>query len=191
LTEKTDQERDGVVPISVKPTQKHDRGQLVAIFFFGSLLFLLYQLYMVFSPFLSAIAWGAILVVIFYPVHSWIERQCGGRIALASACTTVLVILTVILPGILFIQTLAVQLLEIYRSASAPQSDWGMSMLASKFKDTPIAMIGERVKEAAEAYQINLSSAVLETAKALSGFLGQCAEPKRERSMTSSQTRDV
>lgn len=146
---------------------------LVTVFFFSVLFFLLYQLYEIFSPFLSAIAWGGILVVIFYPVHQWIVSRVTGRIALASAFSTFLVILIVILPGILFIETLASQVLEVYRSTFVSGGESGLNSLARKFDRTPFGTIWYRLKQIAVLYEMDIQSILRETAKSVSVFLAE------------------
>jgi predicted PurR-regulated permease PerM len=154
-----------------KPPPPIDRSVLVTVFFFSVLFFLLYELYEVFSPFLSAIAWGAILVIIFYPVHQWIMRRMTGKVTLASAFSTFLVISIVILPGILFVETLASQVVEVYRSMSISSGEGGLDSLATKFEQTPVGTIWYRLKQTAALYEIDIESILQGTAKTVSVFL--------------------
>ncbi len=52
----------------------------------------------VMAPFLLPLFLAALLVVIFHPVHQRILDRCGGRCRVASALTTTLVLLIVLLP---------------------------------------------------------------------------------------------
>lgn len=77
---------------------KFDKIQAFNFFFFGILLFLLYQLLRILSPFLGAILIAGTLVIIFYPAHLWITRRLASGGNLAAAASTAAVLLTVVLP---------------------------------------------------------------------------------------------
>ncbi len=72
---------------------------LIAIILVIGVLF-----FRVMAPFLLPLFLAALLVVIFHPVHRWILHRCKERQRLASALTTALVLLIVLLPllGITF-----------------------------------------------------------------------------------------
>jgi predicted PurR-regulated permease PerM len=73
------------------------RRLLFRLFFFAAFAYLLYQVVVLLSPFLSALAGSATLVVLFQPIHrrmlAWTKRP-----SLAAAISTVLVLLVVVLP---------------------------------------------------------------------------------------------
>ncbi|MFA6434791.1 MAG: AI-2E family transporter [Elusimicrobiales bacterium] len=81
---------------------KLDKIQLFNFFFFGILLYLLYQLLRILSPFLGALLVAGTLALIFYPAHLWIKRRITARNNLASALSTGVVLLTVVLPLLIF-----------------------------------------------------------------------------------------
>jgi predicted PurR-regulated permease PerM len=81
---------------------KFDNPQIFSFFFFGILLFLLYQLLRVLSPFLGAILLAAMLTLIFYPLHLWIGRCCINNKTAAAAVSTLTAVITVILPLLFF-----------------------------------------------------------------------------------------
>ncbi|MFA7680764.1 MAG: AI-2E family transporter, partial [Pigmentiphaga sp.] len=49
-------------------------------------------------PFYGAVFWGAILAIIFSPVHRRLERKLGGRKNLAALVTLLICFLIVIIP---------------------------------------------------------------------------------------------
>lgn len=81
---------------------KFDRTQLFSFFFFGILLFLLYQLLRILSPFISAIMIAGALAIIFYPAHLWFKRKLNGNDNAAAVLTTGAAVLTVVLPLLVF-----------------------------------------------------------------------------------------
>ncbi len=81
---------------------KFDKAQLFSFFFFGILLFLLYQLLRVLSPFLGAILVSSMLAMVFFPVHAWVRKRVVGNRSAAAAISTLTAVLTVILPMLIF-----------------------------------------------------------------------------------------
>lgn len=73
---------------------------LVTAFFFALLLLILYGVFLVLSPFLSAIVWSAILAILFYPLYAWLARRLRGRATLAALIVIILIALLVIVPGV-------------------------------------------------------------------------------------------
>lgn len=65
------------------------REQLFTVFFFAVLGFLLYEVYRVFSFFLTAFAWAAVLTLVFFPVY----RVLLARIRRASLAAALMMLL--------------------------------------------------------------------------------------------------
>jgi len=81
---------------------KFDNPQIFSFFFFGILLFLLYQLLRVLSPFLGPIVLAAMITLIFYPLHLWISKRFIKHKTAAAAVSTLTAVITVILPLLFF-----------------------------------------------------------------------------------------
>jgi predicted PurR-regulated permease PerM len=64
-------------------------------FFYAIIVLLAYVVYIVFQPFLVALAWAAILVVVSYPVYQRLSRHWGRTWAALAATTAVTLILIV------------------------------------------------------------------------------------------------
>jgi predicted PurR-regulated permease PerM len=73
--------------------------QLGALLGFGVLLFISYQLYQVFQPFVAPIAWAIILRFAFQPIHHLLRKRLGNRPNLVALLTTAVVTLAVALPA--------------------------------------------------------------------------------------------
>lgn len=74
------------------------RAQLGALMGFGALLFIIYQMYQVFQPFVAPTAWAIILGLTFQPVHRGLRSLVRGRPTLAALLATAVVMLTVVIP---------------------------------------------------------------------------------------------
>jgi predicted PurR-regulated permease PerM len=74
--------------------------QVAALLAFSALLFITYQVYQVFQPFLAPIAWATILSFAFRPVHHLLRRRLGDRPNLVALLTTAVVMLAVAIPAL-------------------------------------------------------------------------------------------
>ena len=81
---------------------RFDKAQLFNFFFFGILLFLLYQLLHILSPFTGAILVSATLALIFFPLNLWLRRRVVENRTFAAAVSTLTAVLTVVLPLLVF-----------------------------------------------------------------------------------------
>ncbi len=93
---------------------RFDKAQLFNFFFFGILLFLLYQLLRILSPFTGAILVSATLTLIFYPLNLWIRRRVVENKTVAAAVSTLTAVLTVVLPLLIFGWLLLRESQELY-----------------------------------------------------------------------------
>ena len=73
---------------------------LVTAFFFALLVVILYGVFLVLSPFLTAIIGSVILAIVVYPLYAWLARQLRGRATLAGLIVVVLIAFLVGVPGI-------------------------------------------------------------------------------------------
>ena len=73
--------------------------QLGALLGFAVLLFITYQMYQVFQPFVAPIAWAIILRFAFQPVHHLLRRRLGNRPNLVALLATGVVMVAVAIPS--------------------------------------------------------------------------------------------
>ncbi|MDA8099941.1 MAG: AI-2E family transporter [Nitrospiraceae bacterium] len=92
-------------------TQEH----IFAGVFFALLLFLLYQLFRILSPFSSALLWAALLTLALSPVHRRVRRLVRGRASLAAGIMTAGAFVMIIGPAIFILTILAGQAVDFYR----------------------------------------------------------------------------
>jgi predicted PurR-regulated permease PerM len=85
------------------PNTSFDRATIFRFFFIAALLFLLYQLIRVLSPFFDPLVLSVALAMIFYPFHLRLLRWCGNRPNLAAAVSVTTLLLLVIVPAGLFL----------------------------------------------------------------------------------------
>ena len=80
-------------------TDQSTQKKLGSVLFYGIIVALAYLVYLVFEPFLVALCWAAVIVVVSYPAYAWLARR-WGRTA-ASAASTLGVTLILIIPVLL------------------------------------------------------------------------------------------
>jgi predicted PurR-regulated permease PerM len=96
------------------------REQIVTYFFFALLAFVLYHVFLILSPFLTAIFWAAIIAYACYPIHVWIRGKLRASENVGALVTTALILLVVLPTLFLVLVTLASQAVELYERAR----DW-------------------------------------------------------------------
>src|SRR5687768_312682 len=96
------------LPSSARRTVHRRRGRITislgshlgALLGLSGLLFISYQMYQVFGPFLSPIAWAIILCLAFQPVHHVLRRRLGNRPNIAALLAIGVVTLAVAIPAL-------------------------------------------------------------------------------------------
>jgi predicted PurR-regulated permease PerM len=70
--------------------------------FYGIVALLAYLVYLVFAPFLVALAWAVVLVVVSYPAYQWLARRwgrTGGAAAATIGITLILIVPAILIAG--------------------------------------------------------------------------------------------
>ena len=100
--------------------------------------------YVVLRPFITPIAWAAILAYASWPLHARIERLLRGRTGCSAFLMTILMVLVVMVPAVLVSAALVVELQSAFEAFRA----WlpsGPASLAATLRDIP--RIGPRAAE--------------------------------------------
>lgn len=92
-------------------------------------------------PFLTALAWAAILASTSWPALRWLDRRLGGRRLLAASVMTLLVTLVLLVPVAAVALALADNVAELGRAASALVQD-GLPDAPSWVADIPLVGSG-------------------------------------------------
>ena len=85
-----------------------NRRQLISIFFIALLLYILFNVLFILSPFAGPISWGLIIAFTFYPVYEKIRKMTGHNETLAAGLVTALLLLA-LTPVAIFAFLLAVR----------------------------------------------------------------------------------
>ncbi|MEK6614832.1 MAG: AI-2E family transporter, partial [Bacteroidota bacterium] len=74
----------------------------------------LYFLFQLLTPFATALIFAVILAVAFHPLYLFLKKKFGGREGIASFCTSLVVILLIVIPFILLLSLLASEVISAY-----------------------------------------------------------------------------
>lgn len=74
-------------------------------------------------PFYSAIFWGLVLAILFFPLHVRIERALKGRSNAAAALSVLVCLCLVIVPGLIILTLLVQQGNDVYQRINSGQID--------------------------------------------------------------------
>jgi len=148
-----------------------NQNWLVTVFFFVLLLVILYLAYLIFRPFLQAVAWAAILAMIVYPVYEWLLKVLKGKATLAALILTVLIIFLIVVPAMrvsVFLTQETVELAKTMRSSveSAEIEAWKGKPWVQR-----VINAWESVSAELEFFDIDLKQSAAQGAQIASGFL--------------------
>lgn len=88
------------------------REQFISFFFIAALVFIIYQILCIFSPFFTAIFWAAILAFAFYPIYGRLKKAFPQRTNSLALLMTLLVFLIVIPPLVMILINMTKQAIE-------------------------------------------------------------------------------
>jgi predicted PurR-regulated permease PerM len=146
------------------------RDQFISLFFIALLLVIVYQVFLILSPFVRAIFWSAILAFGFYPLYEKLKKRLKVHETLAAAVMTVLIFLVVVPPVIVVIINLTGQAIELYQSTSAYVREGNLERLVDQIRTIPwIQKIEARVFQWDPLKQ-NAAEWVLNTTQSIGNF---------------------
>lgn len=147
------------------------RKWIFSITFIGLFLVLLYQLALIFRPFILPIGWAIIVARMTYPLYSRLRARLGHRETLTAAILTLGVITVIILPAVFLVVVLIDESLAAYEEISNWVKEGGLarfmrdiahySIGGVSFQEWLGRLIGSRER---------IEQAVLEGGKQASGF---------------------
>lgn len=127
---------------------RFDKAQLFNFFFFGILLFLLYQLLRVLSPFLAPIIVAATFALIFFPLNFWLRKNVFANRTLAAAASTLTTLITLVLPLLIFGWLLFKESRELYPKTNQWITDFSQREFDLRLPDRVKAYVALDVEEA-------------------------------------------
>lgn len=147
------------------------REQLFAGFFFAVFLYLLYQAFRLFSPFLVPIVWGGVLALTFFPLHTRLTHTLRGRETLSAFLLTIGLIVVVIVPTILFGSALIKQAVALYARISDVLEQGGTARIVEWLNASALGGLWRRARPYLEQYNVDLTELARNTVRTAWGIL--------------------
>jgi predicted PurR-regulated permease PerM len=147
------------------------RQQVFAICFLALLLFLLYQIAIVFRPFVIPILWAAIIARLAFPLNVRLTRLLRGRRPVSAGLLTLLILIIAIIPIVYLTFVLVQETGAAYTSFSEWVRSGGVNRLTQYFPRVPV--IGGKIQEfvGRAVVEGNLEGSLLQGGKTVSMFL--------------------
>lgn len=146
------------------------RDQIISLFFIALLLFVVYEILLILSPFFRAIFWSAILAFGFYPLYGRLKRRFKTHETVAAFGMTVLIFLIVVPPVILLLLNLAGQAIELYHSATAYVREGRLEKLIDQIRSLAVVQRIEVQVFQWEPLKQNVTAWFLKSTRAVGQF---------------------
>ena len=146
------------------------RDRLVSIFFIALLLFIFYQVGLIFSAFFEPIFWAGVLAFVFYPVFQKLKKTIGGHETLSALLTVLLIILTVVPFVSILVVYLVSEAVKFYDFFWGVIEGGRLKQLIDQIQLSPIMRRLESHQTLANFIHRNSHAWVINAAKILSHF---------------------
>jgi predicted PurR-regulated permease PerM len=123
-----------------------NRERVIIVFFFAFLALITYELYALFEPFLTPIAWAILLAFLVHPGLTALNRIVRNRTACA-AILTIMIALGVVLPAIWLSERLLHEIQALYNAISAVSTSSGFHNASEWIRRTHLGSKGARLLE--------------------------------------------
>ncbi len=148
-----------------------DRRLFFTLMNFFFLLGSLYLVYRILAPFLDTLGWAGVIGIATYPLYRRFRKHVPGRGTAAAAIMTTLVILTLVVPFVLFIFVLGSEVSQVYQKLENFTAADGSSILGALSHNPFIKAILDRVSPLLDMLDIEVSTTLLPALKKLAAFL--------------------
>lgn len=143
------------------------REQFISFFFIVALLFIVYEIFRIFSPFFTAIFWAAILAFTFYPIYKKIITRFPNSPNVMALLMTLLVFLIVIPPLTMLLMNTTTQIIEFSQRIYNYVREGRLEQLIEQIRNFPWFQKLETHLFQWEPLKTNLTDWLLKIAKAL------------------------
>jgi predicted PurR-regulated permease PerM len=148
------------------------KESLFNLLFLAVVIMAFYLLYRIFSPYLSILAWAAILVIIFYPLFTVVNRLYRNRREWAAITMTVIVIIAIVIPSGFLLNLIARELIDVYQySEQFIKEGKHLTLFEGLKKVGLFQRIGEVLDRNFDLSQINLKTLLVDNLRKLSVYM--------------------
>ena len=146
------------------------RDRLVSFFFIALLLFILYQVCLIFSVFFEPIFWAGVLAFLFYPIFKKLKTMLGGLETPSALLTLLLILLTVVPLIAVLVVHLAAEVIKLYDFLLSSLEDGRFKQWVDQVRHFAIIKKLESHAMLADFIRSNSQAWIVNTAKTLGNF---------------------
>jgi predicted PurR-regulated permease PerM len=148
-----------------------DRRLFFTLMGFFFLLGFLYLVYRILAPFLDTLGWAGVIGITTYPVYRRLRKRLPGRGTVAASIMTPLVVITLVIPFVLFVFLLGGEVTRVYEYLEKLANSGGHDLLANLSSNSLIQPFLERSRPLLNMLDIEIGTTVLPAMKKLATFL--------------------
>jgi predicted PurR-regulated permease PerM len=123
-----------------------NRERIIVVFFFAFLALITYELYALFEPFLTPIAWAILLAFLVHPAMTTLNGMVKNR-TVCALLLTVVIALGVVLPAIWLSERLLHEVQTLYAEISTISPNGGFYGASNWIRRTHFGSMGVRLLE--------------------------------------------
>lgn len=143
------------------------KKRVTLIFLFAMTAFALYLCYLLFKPFLSPLLSALVIAIVFFPVHSRMQRVVRSP-SVAALLSTLLVTLIIIVPAVLILLAITHEVTGLISLIDQKSTEsGGLGAYVDQLLERPLQWVGRYV----DISQFNVRTAALGRLRELSTFL--------------------
>lgn len=146
------------------------RQQLFGVCFFGVLLFLLYQIALIFRPFLLPVLWAVILAHLTYPIHVRATGLLGDREVLSAGLLTAAIMALGVVPVVMLSVMLVREAGAAYTAVELWIQSGGVARVPDNLAKLPFGGSLQELIGWVVVSQVDLAAMLLQSVKTLKGF---------------------
>jgi len=146
------------------------KENIISFCFIALLVFVVYQIFQIFSPFFQPIFWSAILSFGFYPLYKRLRTALNNRETLSAFIMTALILLLVIPPLVFIIANLAAQAVELYQFVTDYIREGNVERLIDQIRALPLTQKIKTNLFQWEPLKENAQTILLNTSKSITNF---------------------
>jgi predicted PurR-regulated permease PerM len=147
------------------------RPQLFAACFFAGLLVLLYQIALIFQPFLFPVLWALILAHVTFPLHVRLTALLRARATASAALLTLGIMSLVVVPVVMLTLLLVQEAGSGYTAVNAWVQSGGVRRLPQDLAHVPFGGFAQELIGRFTINQGDFEAFLVQSAKTLSGFM--------------------
>lgn len=148
-----------------------DRRLFFTLMNFFFLLGFLYLVYYILAPFLGTLGWAGVIGISTYPLYRRLRKRLPGRGTIAASIMTPLVVLTLVVPFVLFIFVLGLEVTQVYQYLETLTAEGGSDILGTLSHNPAIQPILDRIQPLLTMLDIEIGTTLLPALKSVAAFL--------------------